>query len=205
MRNVCIATITAQISSYVPADSFTLTPRDRLFTKIGARDNIFEGKSTFFVELEEATSQSLVLIDELGRGTSIYDGMAIAYAVLKHLTDNVKCMTMVATHFHMLLEEFRLFKSVEMYYMESEFVEDEIVEFLYKFKKGCISNSFGLSVARIAGLPEQVIQKGREKASHLTKELACIHENLETQRRIAEWMKLLEGELQQIFSNSYLK
>ncbi len=204
MRTVCIATIMAQIGSYVPADSFILSARDRIFTRIGASDNIFEGKSTFFVELEEtlnivneATENSLVIIDELGRGTSTYDGMAIAYAVLKNLTDNVKCMTMFATHFHMLLEEFRLFKSVEMYYMESEFVEDEIVEFLYKFKKGSISNSFGLSVARMAGLPENVIKNGREKASHLTKELACIHESLETQRKFAECMKFLQEELQQ--------
>jgi len=200
MRTVCIATIMAQVGSYVPADSFTLTPRDRIFTRIGASDNIFEGKSTFFVELEEtlnivneATHQSLVIIDELGRGTSTYDGMAIAYAVLKNLTDNVKCMTMFATHFHMLLEEFRLFKSVEMYYMESEFLGDDVVQFLYKFKKGCISNSFGLSVARMAGLPEIVIEKGREKAISMTKEQKNLKKNRDLLEKFTTSIDLLSA------------
>jgi len=198
MRSVCIATIMAQMGSYVACESFELSPRDRIFTRIGANDNIFEGKSTFFVELEEtlnivnnATEKSLVIIDELGRGTSTYDGMAIAYAVLKYLCESVGCLTFFATHFHLLLEEFKLYKSVLMYYMDSQFTSEEHLSFLYKFKQGSIDNSFGINVAKLAGLPLEVLHKGREIASLMTKEQSNLQNNSLISQRFIKSIKVL--------------
>ena len=131
LRQNCLAIIMAQVGSYIPAESFDLTPKDRVFTRIGAADKILEGKSTFFVEMEEtlnivaeSTKNSFVVMDELGRGTSTYDGFAIAYSVLKSLSENtkvskimisfklLKCHMLFSTHYHLLLEEFRLYKNI---------------------------------------------------------------------------------------------
>jgi DNA mismatch repair protein MSH6 len=141
-----------------------MTPIDRVFTRIGASDRILEGKSTFFIEMEEtvnilkqATRNSLVIIDELGRGTSTFDGYSIAHAVLKYLVKHIKCMTLFSTHYHMLLNDFRNTKRVGCYHMASVQESKFKVTFLYKFIKGECPQSFGLNVARMARLPESVI------------------------------------------------
>ena len=110
LRQTCLATIMAQMGSFVPARKFQLTAVDRIFTRLGASDRLLEGKSTFFIEMEEtynivtqATKRSLLIIDELGRGTSTYDGLAIAYATLKYIAEEVKCLTLFATHYHPLI------------------------------------------------------------------------------------------------------
>jgi DNA mismatch repair protein MSH6 len=112
LRQVCILVIMAQIGSYVPAESCILTVADRIFTRVGARDNIYGGLSTFMIELEEtskmlkyATNQSIIILDELGRGTSTFDGYAIAFAVLKHL-ETMDCRVLFSTHYHKLTDEF---------------------------------------------------------------------------------------------------
>ena len=109
-----MAVILAQMGCFVPAESFTLTPVDRIFTRIGASDRILEGKSTFYVEMEEtrniiqfATFKSLAIVDELGRGTSTFDGYSIAHAVLKYIVYTLRCRSLFSTHYHMLLDEFR--------------------------------------------------------------------------------------------------
>lgn len=114
LRQTCIAVIMAQIGCFVPAESVTLTPVDRIFTRIGASDRILEGKSTFYVEMEEtrniisfATFKSLAIVDELGRGTSTFDGYSIAHAVLKYLVNRIKCRSLFSTHYHMLLDDFK--------------------------------------------------------------------------------------------------
>lgn len=114
LRQTCIAVILAQIGCFVPAQKCALTPVDRIFTRIGASDRILEGKSTFYVEMEEtnsilkfATIRSLAILDELGRGTSTYDGYSIAHAVMTHLVTKVKCRTLFSTHYHMLLDQFK--------------------------------------------------------------------------------------------------
>ena len=141
LRQTAIAVILAQIGCYVPAGSCELTPVDRIFTRIGASDRILEGKSTFFVEMEEtknvlqfATNRSLAILDELGRGTSTFDGYAIANAVMKYLINEKNCMTLFSTHYHMLLDEFRNepgVKSFHMAYRANE-TNDHVI-FLYKF------------------------------------------------------------------------
>ncbi len=141
LRQTCIAVILAQIGCYVPAEKMILTPVDRVFTRIGASDRILEGKSTFYVEMEEtkniiefATQRSLAIVDELGRGTSTFDGYSIAHAVLKYLVNRLKCRSLFSTHYHMLLDEFRHYDGVKLYHMacRANEAKDEVV-FLYKF------------------------------------------------------------------------
>jgi DNA mismatch repair protein MSH6 len=161
LRQTCIAVIMAQLGCYVPAEKCVLTPVDRVFTRIGASDRILEGKSTFFVEMEEAknvveyaTNESLVVMDELGRGTSTFDGLAIAEAVLNCIVRRIKCRTLFATHYHLLVEKVKEMKEVGLYYMEFEVDEQtDHIEFKHKFTPGVCPKSFGIQVAKLAGLP----------------------------------------------------
>ena len=172
LRQTCLGVILAQIGCYVPATACTLTPVDRIFTRIGSSDRILEGKSTFFVEMEEtgniikmASKRSLCIVDELGRGTSTFDGYSIAHAVLKYLVRRIKCMTLFSTHYHMLLDDFRDTKHVDLYHMACKQDEDgETITFLYKFIKGECPQSFGLNVARMSGLPDAIVDEARRKA-----------------------------------------
>lgn len=145
---------------------------DRVFTRIGANDNIMAGRSTFMVELKEtatilnqATEHSFVILDELGRGTSTFDGYSIAYAVLAHLAEKICCRTMFATHYHLLTDEYALHPDIAMKRMAC-FVEPARgdVTFLYKLEAGVCSRSYGMNVARMAQLPEPVIEAAARKA-----------------------------------------
>jgi len=128
LRSTCLAAIMAQIGCYVPAEKCIMTVVDRVFTRLGASDRILENKSTFFVELEEtktiveqATENSLVIMDELGRGTSTFDGYSIAHSVLTYLAKKIKCRALFTTHYHMLVEDFsQMPKQVGLYHMESK-------------------------------------------------------------------------------------
>ena len=169
-----------------------MTPVDRVFTRIGASDRILEGKSTFFIEMEEtdniikfATKNSLAIIDELGRGTSTFDGYSIAHAVLRHLIEKVGCRSLFSTHYHMLLDEFRGVPGVESYHMACKANESkEDVAFLYKFIKGECPESFGLNVAKMAGIPECVLEIARKKSAEFSHQLTLLTTNLKMQRGI---------------------
>ncbi|EGD83460.1 hypothetical protein PTSG_04067 [Salpingoeca rosetta] len=172
LRQTCIAVIMAQLGCWVPAESFTLTPVDRIFTRIGANDNIVAGRSTFMVELKEtatilnkATSSSLVILDELGRGTSTFDGYAIAFAVLSHITDAIRCRCMFATHYHLLTDELKTNPNVTNYNMACV-VDDhqKDVTFLYKLQPGVCSKSYGMNVAHMAGVMDSIVETAKEKA-----------------------------------------
>ena len=124
LRQTCLISVMAQLGCFVPAASCRMTPVDRIFTRIGASDKILSGQSTFFVELAEtamilhhATKHSLVILDELGRGTSTFDGTAIAHAVAEHLVSKSRCRTMFATHYHSLVEEWSFDPRVELGHM----------------------------------------------------------------------------------------
>ena len=145
---------------------------DRIFTRIGASDRILEGKSTFFVEMEEtrnvlrfATNRSLAILDELGRGTSTFDGYSIAHAVMRYLVNQLQCRTLFSTHYHMLLDEFKDYPGVQNYHMayKSNEAGDQVI-FLYKFVKGTCPKSFGLNVARMAGIPQHVLDIAKAKS-----------------------------------------
>lgn len=157
LRMVSCLAILAQIGCYVPAKLCKISIVDRIFTRIGASDKLLEGKSTFFIEMEETlnivksgTINSLAIIDELGRGTSTFDGVALAYSVLKYLVENIRCRTIFATHYHMLNEEFRMYPEIEYYHMDAIIDEEnEKVIFLYKLKEGMCHHSFALNVAKV--------------------------------------------------------
>ncbi|KAK1171106.1 DNA mismatch repair protein Msh6-like isoform X1 [Acipenser oxyrinchus oxyrinchus] len=177
MRQCGLMVILAQLGCYVPAESFRLTPVDRVFTRLGASDRIMAGESTFFVELSETasilhhgTSHSLVLLDELGRGTATYDGTAIASAVVKELAENIQCRTLFSTHYHSLVEDYSHCTAVRLGHMacmvenECEDPSQETITFLYKFITGACPKSYGFNAARLANIPEEVIQTGHKKA-----------------------------------------
>ena len=172
LRTVAVSSLLAQLGCKVPAASARLPLVDRIFTRIGARDDIMLGKSTFMVELEEtasilnqATSKSLLILDELGRGTSTNDGYAIAWAVL-HSLARLKALTLFATHYHGLCADFRGNSNVaqsHVAFMTDEAARD--VVFLYQLKSGPAGGSYGLNVARMAGLPEEVIARAEAVAA----------------------------------------
>ncbi|NWZ38887.1 MSH6 protein, partial [Brachypodius atriceps] len=182
MRQAGLLVIMAQLGCYVPAESCRLTPIDRVFTRLGASDRIMAGESTFFVELSEtssilqhATEHSLVLVDELGRGTATFDGTAIASAVVKELAERIRCRTLFSTHYHSLVEDYSHSGAVRLGHMacmvenESEDPSQETITFLYKFIEGACPKSYGFNAARLAAIPEEVIQKGHRKAREFEK------------------------------------
>jgi DNA mismatch repair protein MSH6 len=174
LRQTCLITILAQVGSFVPAERCSLTPIDRIFTRLGASDRILCGQSTFFVELAEtaaavrgATRRSLVIMDELGRGTSTFDGTAIASATVQHLVERNQCLTLFATHYHSLLEDWKNEPSIRLGHMEcvvednDDDSEKKSIAFLYTLGEGPCPKSFGVNVARLAGLPDDVLERAK--------------------------------------------
>jgi DNA mismatch repair protein MutS len=175
LRQVGLIVFMAQIGSYVPADEASIGIVDRIFTRVGASDNLASGESTFLIEMNEtanilnnATDHSLVLLDEIGRGTSTFDGLAIAWAVSEflHREEGVKAKTLFATHYHELTELAILYPRIKNYNVAVEEWEDEII-FLRKIVPGGTDNSYGIHVAQMAGLPQPVIERAREILSNL--------------------------------------
>lgn len=172
LRMTCIAVILAQLGCYVPCASARLTPVDRIMSRLGANDNILQQQSTFFVELaetkkilSEATSRSLVILDELGRGTSSVDGLSVAEAVLHHVAGSVGCVGFFATHYHSLAHEFANHPEVKTMRMAIE-VDDAArrVTFLYRLEEGVAEGSFGMHCASMCGIPSNVVERAEEAA-----------------------------------------
>ncbi len=166
MRQVALITIMAQMGSFVPARQAEIGVVDRIFTRIGALDNLSAGQSTFLVEMSEtadilnnATSLSLVILDEIGRGTSTYDGMSLAWAVAEYL-DQKRVRTFFATHYHELADLARRHKGIKNYHMAIEESGHEVI-FLRELKRGAIGKSYGIHVAKLAGVPEDVVTNAR--------------------------------------------
>lgn len=172
LRMTCIAVIMAQIGCYVPASAARLTPVDRIMSRLGANDNIFAAQSTFFVELSEtkkilseATPRSLVILDELGRGTSSYDGVAVAQAVLHHCATHIGCVGFFATHYHSLAAEFAHHPEVRNRRMRIHVDDEERrVTFLYKLEDGVAEGSYGMHCASMCGIPRKVVERAEEAA-----------------------------------------
>ncbi len=168
LRQVAHICIMAQIGSFVPADKADLSLLDRIFTRIGSGDHLIEGKSTFLVEMEEtatictqATERSLVILDEVGRGTSTFDGLAIAQSVIEYIYKKVQARCMFATHYHELTQLERQFPGIASYHAASKKTLNGIT-FLYKIKRGVADGSFGVQVAKLAELPKEVIERSQE-------------------------------------------
>jgi DNA mismatch repair protein MSH3 len=183
VRQVALIAIMGQIGSYVPARSATLGMLDAVFTRMGAFDNMMTGESTFMVELSEtadilkqATPRSLVILDELGRGTSTHDGVAIAQAVLDHMVRSIRSITLFITHYQHLSSMTRSFpeqqlRNVHMRFTESGNKEDEEITFLYELGEGVAHRSYGLNVARLANLPASVLDMAKQKSTELEGEI----------------------------------
>lgn len=175
LRQVGLICLMAQIGSFVPAQQATIGIVDRIFTRVGASDNLAFGESTFLVEMLEtanilnnATPHSLIILDEIGRGTSTYDGLSIAWAVTEFLHNNpqVSAKTLFATHYHELTELEMLYPRIKNYRVTVKEVEDTVL-FLRKIERGGINNSYGIHVAQMAGLPGEVIERAKEVLQNL--------------------------------------
>jgi DNA mismatch repair protein MutS len=168
MRMVAAVVLMTHVGSFVPADSADVALTDRIFTRIGASDSLFTGESTFMVEMNEcclilnnATDKSLILLDEVGRGTGTRDGRALAGAIVEYAAAKIGANTMFATHFHELTALASANPKIKNYKAQTEFVDNEII-FLHKIEPGIEQNSFGIDVAKMAGLPREIIDNARK-------------------------------------------
>jgi DNA mismatch repair protein MutS len=168
IRQVALLVLMAQIGSWIPAAKATVGIVDRIFTRVGASDDLVRGQSTFMVEMNEtanilnnATAKSLIILDEIGRGTSTFDGLSIAWSVAEHLHNEVKAKTLFATHYHELTELARTCSAVKNYNVAVREWSDQII-FIRKIVEGGTDKSYGIHVARLAGLPRPVIERAKE-------------------------------------------
>ena len=173
MRQIALIALMAHVGSYVPAEAAHLSTIDRIFTRIGSSDDLAGGRSTFMVEmtdtaniLNNATSNSLVLMDEIGRGTSTFDGLSLAWATARRLADHIHCFTLFSTHYFELTELPSLCPNMINVHLGAQEHNDGIV-FMHTVREGAASQSFGLQVAKLAGLPANVIQAAKTKLTEL--------------------------------------
>ena len=177
MRQTALIVLMAQIGSFVPATEADISIVDRIFTRVGASDDLASGQSTFMVEMNEvanilhnATKNSLIILDEIGRGTSTFDGLSIAWSVVEHIVDKKKigAKTLFATHYHELTELEGKLEGVQNYCIAVKEDGDDIV-FLRKIVKGGADRSYGIQVAKLAGVPGEVLERAKEIAAYLEK------------------------------------
>ena len=180
MRQTAILVIMAQMGSFIPADEAIIPIFDSIYTRIGASDDLVSGESTFMVEMKEAkeavvnaTERSLVLFDELGRGTATFDGMSLAQALIEYIHTNVKCMTLFSTHYHELIDLENTLQNLKNVHVSAH-EENGQITFLHKIKDGAIDKSYGIHVASLASLPESVIKRATE--------ILNVYENKEIKR-----------------------
>jgi len=190
LRQVGLIVLMAQIGSFVPAKAATIGIVDKVFTRVGASDNIASGESTFLVEMHEAahivntaTKHSLILLDEVGRGTSTFDGISIAWSLTEYLHDRVGARTLFATHYHELNELADLFPRIRNYKVEVREYGDKVV-FLHKVTPGSADHSYGIQVAQMAGLPEEVTERAKRILRNLEGSDLTVHgESMKTNKK----------------------
>ena len=200
LRQTALIVLLAQMGSFVPAAEANLGVVDKIFTRVGASDNISMGESTFMVEMNETASilnnlseRSLVLLDEIGRGTSTYDGISIAWAISEYLHEHpAKAKTLFATHYHELNDMTNTFGRIKNYNVSVKELENNVI-FLRKLVPGGSEHSFGIHVAKMAGMPQQVIQK----ANKILKKLEKSHSSEE----VSDKLQMSQNEMQLSFFN----
>jgi DNA mismatch repair protein MutS len=165
IRQVALLTLMAHVGSFVPAKSARVGITDRIFTRVGASDEVYRGQSTFMVEMTEAanilnnaTARSLVILDEIGRGTSTYDGVSLAWAITEYLHDTIGCRALFATHYHELAQLAVTLPKLRNYNVQVQELDNEVI-FLHKIGPGNADKSYGIHVARLAGVPEPVLKR----------------------------------------------
>ena len=168
IRQVALLVLLAQTGSFIPATEATIGVADRIFTRVGASDELARGQSTFMVEMTEtanilnnATEKSLVILDEVGRGTSTHDGLSLAWAITEHIANQTKCRTLFATHYHELTALAELLANVGNFNVAVREWAGEVV-FLHKIIPGGADKSYGIHVARLAGIPKDIIKRSGE-------------------------------------------
>ncbi len=188
IRQVALCILLAQVGSYVPAKTAKVGIVDRLFTRIGASDELHSGQSTFMVEMTEtanilnnATDRSLVVLDEIGRGTSTLDGLSLAWAIAEHIAANVRCRTLFATHYHELTDLAQRFKGVRNLNVAVREWDDQVV-FLHRIVEGGTDRSYGIHVARLAGVPKIVLERARQLLSELAVQHVSLKKSLKNRR-----------------------
>ena len=176
LRQTALICLLAQIGSFVPAQEARLGIVDKIFTRVGASDNISSGESTFMVEMNETASilnnisdRSLILLDEIGRGTSTYDGISLAWAITEYLHDQIRCRTLFATHYHELTDLRKSLPRLKNLNVSVKEWQDDVV-FLHKIVEGAADKSYGIHVARLAGVPKSVNDRAKQILSHLESE-----------------------------------
>ncbi|HJX25343.1 MAG TPA: DNA mismatch repair protein MutS, partial [Chthoniobacterales bacterium] len=191
IRQVALIVLMAQIGSFVPAASATIGMVDRIFTRVGANDDLSRGQSTFMVEMNEtanivnnATERSLVILDEIGRGTSTFDGLSIAWSVAEFLHDKIKARTLFATHYHELTKLAAERKGVCNLNVAVREWNEQII-FLRKIVPGGADKSYGIQVARLAGLPKEILDRAKDILSHLEKPDSAVERSPRTKKRSA--------------------
>ena len=202
MRQLAITVIMAQIGCFVPCSEAVMPVFDAIYTRIGASDDLVSGESTFMVEMKEAnnaisnaTVNSLVLFDELGRGTATFDGMALAQAIIEHIHDNIKCKTLFSTHYHELTDLENNLKNLKNIHVSAH-EEDGEITFLHKIENGSVDKSYGIHVAKLANLPDKLIKRassilkvyeGKEKKRDIKiQESLPLDELMETKESVVE-------------------
>ena len=197
LRQTALITLMTQAGSFVPAESAQIGLVDKIFTRVGASDNISLGESTFMVEMNEASdilnnlsSKSLVLFDELGRGTSTYDGISIAWAIVEYIHEHpkAKAKTLFATHYHELNEMEKSFKRIKNYNVSVKEVDNKVI-FLRKLVKGGSEHSFGIHVAKMAGMPQSIVKR----ANSILKQLESDNRKQEISKPITDIKENREG------------
>jgi len=173
LRQIGLIAIMAQIGSFIPAKKAILPIFDKVFTRVGASDNLAQGQSTFLVEMIEtanilnsATPDSLILLDEIGRGTSTFDGLSLAWSIVEYIHNHKKAKTLFATHYHELTELENVLSSVKNYNIVVKAWKHELI-FLRKIERGGADQSYGIQVARLAGMPESVLKRARQILTNL--------------------------------------
>jgi DNA mismatch repair protein MutS len=207
MRQLAITVIMAQIGSFVPASKAILPLFDAIFTRIGASDDLVSGESTFMVEMMEAnnaisnaTANSLILFDELGRGTATFDGMALAQAIIEYIHNNIKAKTLFSTHYHELTDLETHLKNLKNIHVSAYEENGEII-FLHKIKNGSVDKSYGINVAKLAKLPNSLIERastilsvyeGQERKRDMVVQEALPLDELITSTKDSEIDKILK-------------
>jgi len=196
LRQAALIAVMAQMGCFGPADTALLPIVDRVYTRIGASDNLARGRSTFMVEMTEtavilntATKNSLIVLDEIGRGTATYDGLALAWAVIEHIHQRVGAKTLFATHYHELTELAGQLSGVRNLHVSVKEAGDQII-FLRKVEPGSADRSYGIEVARLAALPISVIERAREVLALHEKTEQEVTEELTPRRRRSEPMQI---------------
>lgn len=191
MRQVAVLVLLAQIGSFIPAREASICPVDRIFTRVGASDDLATGQSTFMVEMNEvaqilkhATQKSLIILDEIGRGTSTFDGMSIAKAVIEHIKKKIKAKTLFATHYHELTDLAEWNGSIKNYSVAVKERGKEVV-FLRRIVPGGADKSYGIHVAQLAGLPKGTIERAQEILIELEQQHVCVQERVAQEQTAA--------------------